>query len=331
MEEEINIKNIYILPTDKPSKLYKIKEKYYLEEYPDKSVNAGNHNIYITSDEEIKEGDWYLYCLIQISKRTRGNLNAEYPHPNYQKIILTTDPDLIADGVQAIEDEFLEWFVKNPSCESIKVNLNSFGECHMKGDYCGCYDTADQSLCKLYYPNYNIIIPQEEPKQETTGIDDNRPKPNNCHAIEQGLSKEGCIFPACHCGLPIKKKVKQDIIQSDEDAEIFIDNIINPAEPNEALKKAKQKFSKQQTLEDITLQLYPKKEVKLNNNLSHDINEMRRFDFSEGAKWQAERMYSEEEVIDVLFEALNHKKEECCITHTSDSIVRKVFEQFKKK
>jgi hypothetical protein len=53
--------------------------------------------------------------------------------------------------------------------------------------------------------------------------------------------------------------------------------------------------------------------------------------FIEGAKWQAERMYSEEEVKDMLFEALNHKKEECCITHTTDSIVRKIIQQFKNK
>ena len=38
------------------------------------------------------------------------------------KIILTTDPDLIANGVQAIDDDFLEWFVKNPSCETIDID-----------------------------------------------------------------------------------------------------------------------------------------------------------------------------------------------------------------
>jgi hypothetical protein len=53
--------------------------------------------------------------------------------------------------------------------------------------------------------------------------------------------------------------------------------------------------------------------------------------FIEGAKWQQERMYSEEEIIDMMFELLNQKKEECCITNTRDSIVRKVFKQFKKK
>jgi hypothetical protein len=50
---------------------------------------------------------------------------AEYtPHKGCQKIILTTDQELIKDGVQAIDDEFLEWFVKNPSCESVEVDKN---------------------------------------------------------------------------------------------------------------------------------------------------------------------------------------------------------------
>jgi hypothetical protein len=37
------------------------------------------------------------------------------------KIILTTDQDLIKDGVQAIDDEFLEWFVNNTSCEEVEI------------------------------------------------------------------------------------------------------------------------------------------------------------------------------------------------------------------
>ena len=53
--------------------------------------------------------------------------------------------------------------------------------------------------------------------------------------------------------------------------------------------------------------------------------------FVEGAKWQQERMYSEEEVRDMLFEALNEKKEKCCVTNTTDSIVRKILKQFKKE
>jgi hypothetical protein len=70
-----------------------------------------------------------------------------------KKIILTTDQDLIKDGIQAIDDEFLEWFVKNPSCESVEVTYD-------KDIYPYGVETAKG------YGWYKIIIPQEEPKQE---------------------------------------------------------------------------------------------------------------------------------------------------------------------
>jgi hypothetical protein len=77
-----------------------------------------------------------------------------------KKIILTTDPQLIADGVQAIDDEFLEWFVKNPSCR--KIETESF--CKYGGD-CPSQGAHDkQYLCDI---GYKIILPKEEPEQET--------------------------------------------------------------------------------------------------------------------------------------------------------------------
>ena len=39
----------------------------------------------------------------------------------YKEILLSTDIELQKDGVHAIDDEFLEWFVKNPSCEEVEV------------------------------------------------------------------------------------------------------------------------------------------------------------------------------------------------------------------
>jgi hypothetical protein len=66
-----------------------------------------------------------------------------------RKIILTTDQDLIKDGVQPIDDEFLEFIVKNPSCESIEVESGLF-----------FYAEGEDR-------RYKITIPKEEPKQET--------------------------------------------------------------------------------------------------------------------------------------------------------------------
>ena len=67
----------------------------------------GTQNIYITSDEEIKKG-YYLDLTHNIIMKSVFYSSSD---KNCKKIILTTDPELIADGVQAIPDEFLEWFV----------------------------------------------------------------------------------------------------------------------------------------------------------------------------------------------------------------------------
>lgn len=151
----VKSKNIHVLPTDKPSKLfYNVGGALLFTNYE----NHNGVNIYITSDEEIKEGDWVLgdYPDNPIGKViskygeefTMQSLNGDkhgLSQYDSKKIILTTDVDLIKDGVQSIDDEFLEWFVKNPSCDEIKFEKVSV----MNGRF---------RLC------YKIIIPKEEPK-----------------------------------------------------------------------------------------------------------------------------------------------------------------------
>jgi hypothetical protein len=127
------MKNIHLIPTDKPSRLIKNNLGYGIvsdawKEFDINSIQAQFQNIYITNDEEIKEGDWVLGDFPDnpigkvISKYgqefTAQSLNGDkYGLAEYDsnKIILTDNQDLIKDGVQAIDDEFLEWFVKNPS------------------------------------------------------------------------------------------------------------------------------------------------------------------------------------------------------------------------
>jgi hypothetical protein len=122
-------------------------------------------NIYITSDEEIKRNDYYIY-----NNRVRQSAGGEQEKGDYRnckKIILTTDPNLIKDGVQAIHDEFLEWFVKNPSCEYVNIEKyhginTSIAEVNtISGD--GSLSWQGRSDLR----DYKIIIPKEEPKQET--------------------------------------------------------------------------------------------------------------------------------------------------------------------
>jgi hypothetical protein len=150
------MKNIHILPTDnKLSRLYfNINDKQFqiCEIEKPSTILKPNRHIYITSEEEIKEGDWFMsdynsfpmHNIKELSER-EGILGWKQEDlKNNLKIILTTDQDLIKDGVQAISNEFLEWFVKNPSCEEIEIS-------HHVG--------YTQTL-------YFIVIPKEEPKQE---------------------------------------------------------------------------------------------------------------------------------------------------------------------
>jgi hypothetical protein len=156
------MKNIHVLPTDKPSRLYKIENKLGLLEEPNRNFLAKNQHIYITSDEEIKEGDW---CL---DLRDNSVFKIKLPINGVGlicKIILTDNQDLIADGVQAIDDEFLEWFFKNPSCEFVEVELQIKSvQLPQKQLSKNSYDLSFRWIDVTYY---KIIIPQEEPKQET--------------------------------------------------------------------------------------------------------------------------------------------------------------------
>jgi len=150
------MKNIHILPTDKPSRLACDFDKLILNSRLLSPILYKTQNIYIASDEEIKKGDWFYNTIslkpepFKACENGDGYVNcSKYSHYRIdcKKIILTTDQDLIKDGVQAIDDEFLEWFVKNPSCEEVKTQLKLPWE-----------SSKDE---------YEIIIPKEEPKQET--------------------------------------------------------------------------------------------------------------------------------------------------------------------
>lgn len=158
------MKNIHLIPTNKPSRLWinnLLQGKLELS----KEVLVGSNtaqNIYITDDSEIKEGDWLIVNdedVMQIKSSYDNDMTGEdiwvgdslngYAtyKDNCKKIILTTDLDLIKNGVQSIDDEFLEWLIKNPSCEEIEV------------EWLGTYTFG--------VVGYKIIIPSEEPKQLT--------------------------------------------------------------------------------------------------------------------------------------------------------------------
>ena len=119
-------KNIHLLPTDKGQRITKTSKGTLLwcsksaEDFIETRKGYLGFHLYITSDEEIKEGDWHF-------KNDKMVTKSHLIDNTCKKIILTTDQDLIANGVQAIDDDFLEWFVQNPSCEEVPIIPKLFG------------------------------------------------------------------------------------------------------------------------------------------------------------------------------------------------------------
>jgi hypothetical protein len=159
------MKNIHLLPTDKPSRLFDFMTALVLTDKVSPNDSGTNHHIYITSDEEIKEGDW-VYCNIDNTIDIASD-RTNYHRNEFEKIILTTDQDLIKNGVQPIDNEFLEWFVKNPSYEEIKAEYKFIPHNITQDDFCITCDSNGCNLDDKEKYKYKIIIPQEEPKQET--------------------------------------------------------------------------------------------------------------------------------------------------------------------
>jgi hypothetical protein len=176
------MKNIHLIPTDKPSRLWvnNLRRRLELDEFPSQHPSNIAKHIYITNDEEIKDRNCWVTNGVEIFKPSDlPEYSLEYANRYWKKIILTTDPDLIQDGVQAIDDEFLKWFIQNPSCESVEVE---------KG-------FADGSAYGYDFLSYKIIIPQKEPKQKTIeeAADLWSIEPNNVHPTDSYIAKKGFL------------------------------------------------------------------------------------------------------------------------------------------
>jgi hypothetical protein len=276
------MKNIYIIPTDKPSRLFKNKSNSNLSIanfriHPDWKPQ----NIYITSDSEIptKDGDWYF-------KKIRGSwrLVNYLPHKikldndtnffdDCRKVIITTDQDLIKDGVQAINDEFLDWYVKNPSCEEAIVIEEDYsqkckecGEVVKRGYNCnrGCFMKSGNFIPTDKNIKYKIIIPKEGQS-----------------VIKHKLTKCYCDkLDYCDCEPKEEPKTFK---------ELFANTGIKPTTDEKGNIHYNFKATiKQETLEDA-INIY-------SNEYNDEISEIVKDAIKFGAKWQQERSYSEEDM-----------------------------------
>lgn len=303
------MKNIHVLPTVKPSRLFEIdghliinKEQLIQPKY--------YRNIYITSAEEIKEnelkkGDWYYSPIHnKIFQCIHNNECFELE----RKIILTTDQDLIADGVQAIDDDFLQWFIKNSSCEFVEVKEKQ----HFEADK----SKRINPLNGVYY-SYKIIIHKEEPKQETVVNE----KCFKCGNSQYKIGTPFCTDEFCnkyfyqepkqeshickHCGV--------ETTQSDDEC-----------------------YAKPETLEENTKRplYFELVDKKAESNNTIDLDSYAK-GVQDGVIWQAERMYSEEDMINFAFDTYYYisKLMEVPFNQISENKLHAIenLKQFKKK
>ena len=365
------MKNLHLLPTDKPSRLIfnsLHKSFCYQKEIDCMYINDGKvsgadfwslqkalnngfkpQNIYITSDEEIKEGDW-CYGLFNGGVVIRSEFdipkNSQYYKEYGLKIILTTDQDLIKDGVQAIDDEFLEWFVKNPSCEEVEVESGLF-----------FYRDGEDI-------RYKIIIPKQEPKKVLTEEDIFNQK--DIDAVTDYINKEQQkqhLIDMMESDEELElydesREIKlKDVFNDDKKANIkkFIDEIINPSQPNQALKDAAERLKGRELFKESndrarkilseikSLPIQDETEHMLSTKANRKILICKDCNDSledctciedtiefpkQEPKQEQERSYSEEEVIQLVSDWTNYRMSE----DTKSKVkFKEWFEQFKKK
>jgi hypothetical protein len=275
------MKNVHLIPTDKPSsKLQKTKYgNFFLSNEIKSYSDCTNQNIYITNDEEIKEGDW-VYCNIEGFEpvlKQKVNPIGVNNDSFMKKIILTTDLKLIIDGVQAIDDTFLEWFVKNPTCEEVEVDIEKY-----------------VNLTSNPIPIYKIIIPKENYKQLFTD-----------YPITELGDKEFVEAPIRPCELISYDDNKYCYVRV-EGIEIEIKRCyIYPKKGRcdevdcISIEEIKELLKDQETIEEAAEIFYSEQSKSYEDAIEPIFDNSRYLvaGFIDGAKWQQERSYSEEEVL----------------------------------
>ena len=116
-------KNIFILPTTDPSQVYLVKSTNALgltSNNPEsmEHYGSGTHNqhVYITNKDPYDRGDWCIdieaqeiFKVAEV-KEYSGIVRSDtdtYVYDACAKIVITSDPKLIADGIAGIDIEFL--------------------------------------------------------------------------------------------------------------------------------------------------------------------------------------------------------------------------------
>jgi hypothetical protein len=246
-------------------------------------------NIYITNDSEINQQTEPCWCINTIKNTWDADLiyyqgsMPQYHYVGFKKIIITTDQDLIADGVQAIDDEFLEWFVKNPSCEYVEVNDSKVVKEHI-------FDGSNDG--EIVWEK-KITIPQKEAKQETLTYTESAKKEERI--FNSTMIKQETLEDVNDTIVPIKKVTIDELLKEygknlTESEFKILNNKIN---------------IKQETLEEAAERILANNIDGLRDALQDDdlfffYKDVIQCYGEAIVKWQAQRMYSEEDMFTAM-------------------------------
>jgi hypothetical protein len=159
-------KNIFLLETQNPGMpLFKRGNSLgYIPLSEDHELgNLRYFNIYITNDEKAADGDWCLATTLCNSgygiresvfkmdpeQRDAMEFLGGQEKSGVLKIVITSDPDLMGDGVSEVHIKFIEWLLKNPEERRIQVVKKSVNVIK-KGR--GCAKLTN---------GYRVLIPRE--------------------------------------------------------------------------------------------------------------------------------------------------------------------------
>jgi hypothetical protein len=208
-----------------------------------------------------------------------------------KKTILTTDTELIKDGVQPIPENFLVWFVNNPSCEYVQVEINY--KKFKKGNITlsNCYELIIPKEIKCY-DKFNQRL------SEGDYVDVQKDGPHQIYKKEDGqlyfkpYGQEDKVSSYFSNDM-VKCDSEGNWITNDRYEELPKTEIDWSGFPKSTQEKVGYVESKQETLEEAFERI---KEIKTNLDFGS---------FYLGTKWQQNQdknLYSEEEVIDLLQE-----------------------------
>lgn len=116
VKNQTTVKNLHLISIDEESRILKTPDgKFIIVKDPIKIEHYENYIMHFTSSKY--KGKWHL---------EDGDTLKLFPDyltdpTQYKMVLMTTDQNLINQGVQPIDDDFLKRFFNNLNCEKVEM------------------------------------------------------------------------------------------------------------------------------------------------------------------------------------------------------------------